>query len=219
MAVYLRAAAGAWWWTGVLAAGVGLAVPGWSGRRIGVLLGAVLFLCAAAAAFAVRRRRCRGLLGALTTAGKWAVLRDRAVTVREWRRAHRWWLGLGFLAAVASSVAVPAAGGAVLAGAGAGLWAKSVWLGRWELRNEQLLWVRPEWVDGRSPARKEVRGWMTTGPLAGDAAEGGGKRARARGRTAKGGTVAKAGTARAARTGTGSTGSTGSTAGTGTAGS
>ncbi|MGW7351276.1 hypothetical protein [Streptomyces sp. NPDC054784] len=174
--VYLRAAAGAWWWTGLLAAAVGLAVPGWSGRRIGVLSGALLFLCAAAGAFAVRRGRFRGLLAEAAPAGKWAVLRDRAVTVREWRRVHRWWLPLGFAAAVASSAAVPAAGGAVLAGAGAGLWAKSVWLGRWELRHERLLWVRPEWAAGRGPARAEVRGWMTTGPLAGDAVAGGARR-------------------------------------------
>ncbi|OEV05387.1 hypothetical protein, partial [Streptomyces oceani] len=167
--VYLRAAAGAWWWTGLLAAVVGVLPPGLTGRTIGVWLGVLLFPLVGAVVFRVRRRRCVGLLGALTTAGKWVQLRDRAVTVREWRRRHRWWLLLGFLTAVASSLAVPAAGGAALAGAGAGLWFKAMWLGRWELRHERLLWVRPEWADGRSPARKQVRGWMTTGPLAGDA--------------------------------------------------
>ncbi|MCT2593660.1 hypothetical protein LHJ74_27780 [Streptomyces sp. N2-109] len=176
VAVYLRAAAGAWWWTGVAAGAIGMVVPGWSGRRIGVMAGIVLFLLVAVVTYAVRRRRYAGLLGALTTAGKWVVLRDRKVTLREWRQVHRWWLALGFVLAVASSVVLPGAGGAVLAGVGAGLWAKSVWLGRWELRNEQLLWVRPEWADGRSPVRKQVRGWMTTGPLAGDAVAGGARR-------------------------------------------
>lgn len=180
VAVYLRAAAGAWWWTGLVAAGIGAVVPGWSGRRIGVMTGAVLFLLVAFGTYLVRRRRWSGLLGALTAAGRGAVLRDRKVTVREWRQVHRWWLAAAFLLAVASAVLVPAAGGAVLAGVGAGLWAKAVWLGRWELRNEQLLWVRPEWADGRSPARKQVRGWMTTGPLAGDASAGGAARRRAR---------------------------------------
>jgi hypothetical protein len=179
VAVYVRTAGTAWWWTGAVAAGTGLAVPGLTGRRIGVLAGAAAFVVAAVAAFLARRRRCVGLLNARSAAGKWALLRDCAVTVREWRRSHRWWLVLGFVAAVGSSVVLPAAGGAALAGAGAGLWAKSVWLGRWEKRHEQLLWVRPEWAGGRSPARRQVRGWMTTGPLAGDAAEGGARRPRA----------------------------------------
>ncbi len=179
VAVYVRTAGAAWWWTGVVAAGTGLALPGLMGRRIGVYAGAAVFLVAGAAAFVVRRRRCVGLLNARSAAGKWAMLRDRAVTVREWRRTHAWWLALGFVAAVASSLVLPAAGGATLAGAGAGLWAKSVWIGRWEKRNEMLLWVRPEWAGGRSPARRQVRGWMTTGPLAGDAAEGGVRRSRA----------------------------------------
>jgi hypothetical protein len=177
VAVYVRTAAGAWWWTGVLAAGAGLAVPGLTGRRIGVYAGAALFLLAAGAAFLARRRRYTGLLAARSAAGKWVVLRDRAVTAREWRRAHRWWLLLAFVVAVGSSVLLPAAGGAVPAGAGAGLWAKAVWVGRWERKHERLLWVRPEWAARRSPARKQVRGWMTTGPLAGDASPGGAPRA------------------------------------------
>jgi hypothetical protein len=174
--VYVRTAGTALWWTGVVAAGAGLAVPGLTGRRVGLLGGAALFLVAAAVAFLARRRRCTGLAGSASAAGRWVVLHDRAVTVRAWLRRRRWWLAAAFLAAVASSLAVPAAGGMLLAGAGAGLWAKAVWLGRWERRNEKLLWVRPEWADGRSPARGGVRGWMTTGPLAGDAAPGGARR-------------------------------------------
>lgn len=179
VAVYVRTAGTAWWWTGVVAAGAGLAIPGLTGRRIGVYAAAAAFVVTAVAAFLARRRRCVGLLAARSAAGKWALLRDRAVTVREWRRAHRWWLALGFVLAVASSLVLPSAGGAALAGAGVGLWAKAVWIGRWEKRNETLLWVRPEWAGGRSPARRQVRGWMTTGPLAGDAAEGGVRRPRA----------------------------------------
>ena len=64
----------------------------------------------------------------------------------------------------------------LLAGLGAGLWAKAVWLGRWERRNEQLLWVRPEWVTRRGPAGKDVGGYQTTGPVAGDARAGGVRR-------------------------------------------
>ncbi|PJE95659.1 hypothetical protein CUT44_22085 [Streptomyces carminius] len=176
VAVYVRTAGIALWWTGVAAAGAGLAFPGLTGRRIGVLSGAALFLLAAVAAFLVRRRRCAGLIRAASRAGKWVVLHDRKVTVRAWLRSRRWWLAAAFLVAVGSSAAVPAAGGMLLSGAGAGLWAKAVWLGRWERRHEQLLWIRPEWAAGRSPARKDVRGWLTTGPLAGDAAPGGAPR-------------------------------------------
>ncbi|MCF6524050.1 hypothetical protein [Streptomyces sp. JJ36] len=176
VAVYVRAAAAAWWWTGVVAAGIGLAMPGLTGRRIGVLAGAALFAAAAVVTFLARRRRYTGMLEARSAAGKYVVLRDRAETAREWYRGRRRLLLLGLVLAVASSAAVPAAGGALLAGAGAGLWAKTVWLGRWERRHEQLVWVRPEWAAGGSPARKDVRGWMTTGPLAGDAAPGGARR-------------------------------------------
>ncbi|MFH0244056.1 hypothetical protein ACGRHY_16905 [Streptomyces sp. HK10] len=176
VAVYTRTAGTALWWTGLAAAGVGLAVPGLTGRRTGILGGTALLLAAAAAAFLVRRRRCTGLIKASTAAGKWVVLHDRAVTVRGWLRRRRWWLAAAFLAAAASSLAAPAAGGMLLAGAGAGLRAKAVWLGRWERRNEKLLWVRPERADGRSPSRGDVSGWVTTGPLAGDAAPGGARR-------------------------------------------
>lgn len=180
VAVYVRAAAGALWWTGVLAAGTGLAMPGLTGRLIGVYAGAALLVIAAVVAFLARRRRYTGLLAARSAAGKWVVLRDRAVTAREWRRAHRWWLVLAFAVAVGSSVLLPAAGGALLAGAGLGLWAKALWLGRWERRHDALLWVRPEWAARRSPVRKQVRGWMTTGPLAGDASPGGAPRTKAK---------------------------------------
>ncbi|WP_037732811.1 hypothetical protein [Streptomyces megasporus] len=176
VAVYVRTAGVALWWTGLAAAVVGVAMPGLTGRRIGVTAGAALFVVAAAVTFLVRRRRCSTLVEGASAAGKWVVLHDRAVTVRTWLRTRRWWLTAAFLAAVASSAALPAAGGMLLAGVGAGLWAKAVWLGSWERANEKLLWVRPEWAEGRSPARKKVRGWMTTGPLAGDAAPGGARR-------------------------------------------
>lgn len=179
VAVYLRTAASTWWWTGVTAMAAGAAMPGLAGRRVGLYAAAALLPVAAVVAFLARRGRYTGLLAARSAAGRWVVLRDRAVTAREWRRAHRWWLVPAFVVAVGSSAVLPAAGGGLLAGVGAGLWAKSVWLGRWERRHEALLWVRPEWAAGRSPVRRQVRGWMTTGPLAGDAAPGGAPRPRA----------------------------------------
>ncbi|WP_372408081.1 hypothetical protein [Streptomyces luteireticuli] len=167
------------WWPGVLAAGIGAAVPGLTGRRIGVLAGAVLFLAAAAVAFAARRRRYADLVRGASRAGRSVFLQDRAVTARLWRRARRGRLALAFPVAVASSFVLPAAGGMLLAGLGAGLWAKAHWLGGLERKAGGLLWVRTEWAKG-SPAAKGVRGYLTTGLAAGDAAPGGARRTAAR---------------------------------------
>ncbi|MBH1935454.1 hypothetical protein I5Q34_14425 [Streptomyces sp. AV19] len=175
VAVIVRAPACWLWWPGVLAAGIGAAVPGLTGRRIGVLAGAVLFLAAAAVAFTARRRRYAELARGASRAGKSVLLQDRAVTARAWRRGRRRWLALAFPAAVASSLVLPAAGGMALAGLGAGLWAKARWLGGLERRTGGLLWVRTEWAGG-SPAAKGVRGYLTTGLAAGDAAPGGARR-------------------------------------------
>ena len=57
VAVVVRAPAAWLWWPGVLAAGIGVLVPGLTGRRIGVLAGAALFLIAAVVVFVVRRKR------------------------------------------------------------------------------------------------------------------------------------------------------------------
>ncbi|WP_171163161.1 hypothetical protein [Streptomyces sp. I05A-00742] len=179
VAVIVRAPAGWLWWAGLLAAGIGAALPGLTGRRIGVYAGAALFVVAAAAAFGARRGRYARLARAASRAGKSVFLQDRAVTARTWRRGRRWWLALAFPAAVASSLAVPAAGGMLLAGLGAGLWAKARWLGDLERRTGGLLWVRTEWAKG-SPAAKGVRGYLTTGLAAGDAAPGGARRPAAR---------------------------------------
>ncbi|NUR04825.1 MAG: hypothetical protein HOY79_52510, partial [Streptomyces sp.] len=118
MAVVVRAGAAPLWWAGVFAAGVGVLVPGLTGRRIGVLAGAVLFILAVAVVSTVRRRRYAGLARAAVRAGRHDVLQDRAVSVRNWRRGHRWWLLLAYAAAVGSAFAVPAAGGMLLAGCG-----------------------------------------------------------------------------------------------------
>ena len=158
VAVIVRAPAGWLWWPGVLAAGIGALVPGLTGRRIGTLAGAALFLIAAAVVFVVRRRRYLELARAASRAGKSVFLQDRAVTVRARRRALRWWLLVAFLAAVGSSFAVPAAGGMLMAGLGAGLWAKALWLGRWERTNDVLLWVRTDRVARGRPAGKAVNG-------------------------------------------------------------
>ncbi|MER5181726.1 hypothetical protein ABT009_25780 [Streptomyces sp. NPDC002896] len=178
VAVVVRAGAAPLWWLGVFAAGIGVLPPGLTGRRIGVLGGAALFLLAAATVAYTRRKRYAALAAGAARAGKHDVLQDRAVTVRNWRRGHRWWLLLAFLAALGSAFAVPAAGGMLLAGLGAGLWLKAARLGRRERKDNALLWVRVDWL-GRgagAPAGKQVKGYRTTGVAAGDAAPGGSRR-------------------------------------------
>ncbi|MFE6285954.1 hypothetical protein [Streptomyces sp. NPDC057877] len=178
VAVVVRAGAAPMWWLGVVAAGIGVAVPGITGRRIGVLAGAALFIVVAALVGLPRRKRYAALSKGATRAGRNDILQDRAVTARNWRRGHRWWLLLAFLAALGSAFAVPAAGGMVLAGAGVGLWLKATWLGRRERAEDALLWVRVDWLDrwGGNPAGKAVKTYRGTGIGAGDASPGGRRR-------------------------------------------
>ncbi|MEU0334245.1 hypothetical protein [Streptomyces sp. NPDC006193] len=177
VAVVVRAGAAPLWWLGAVAAGVGAVPEGLTGRRIGVLAGAVLFLAGAAVVALVRRGRYADLARGAARAGKYDVLQDRAVTVRNWRRGHRWWLLLGFAAALGSAFAVPVAGGLLLAGLGAGLRLKAAWIGRLERERETLLWVRVDWLRrGGRPAGKAVKGLRGTGIAAGDAAPGGARR-------------------------------------------
>jgi hypothetical protein len=178
VAVVMRAGAAPLWWLGVLAAGLGVLVPGVTGRRIGVMAGAVLFLVTVAVVAGVRRKRYRTLAQGAARAGKHDVLQDRRVTARNWRRGHRWWLLLGFLGALGSAFAVPAAGGMLLAGLGAGLRLKAGWIGRVERDADELLWVRVDWLSARGggPAGKRVKAYRSTGVAAGDAAPGGGRR-------------------------------------------
>ncbi|MGW1054127.1 hypothetical protein [Streptomyces sp. NPDC002521] len=178
VAVVVRAGAAPLWWSGVCAAGIGVLPPGVTGRRIGVLAGAALFLLGAAVVALVRRARYADLARGAARAGRYDVLQDRAVTVRTWRRGHRWWLLSAFALALGSSFAVPAAGGLLLAGLGAGLWLKAAWLGRREHAAQTLLWVRVDWLDRRGgrPAGKDVKGLRGTGIAAGDAAPGGARR-------------------------------------------
>lgn len=178
VAVVVRAGAAPLWWLGVVAAGIGAVPQGVTGRRIGVLAGAGLFLAGAAVVALVRRGRYTALARGAARAGKYDVLQDRAVTVRTWRRGHRWWLLLGWAAALGSAFAVPAAGGMLLAGLGAGLRLKAAWLGRLERTGETLLWVRVDWLDRRGgrPAGTAVKGLRGTGIAAGDAAPGGARR-------------------------------------------
>ncbi|ANJ07889.1 hypothetical protein LZP81_16910 [Streptomyces parvulus] len=178
VAVVVRAGAAPLWWLGVVAAGVGVLVPGLTGRRIGVLAGAALFVVATAVGAWARRGRYTALAASAARAGRHDVLQDRAVTLRNWRRGHRWWLLLAFLAALGSAFAVPAAGGLLMAGCGAGLWLKSAWIGRREQSGEALLWVRVDWLahSGGRPAGKTVRAYRGTGLAAGDAAPGGARR-------------------------------------------
>ncbi|WP_107093042.1 hypothetical protein [Streptomyces sp. MMG1121] len=175
VAVVVRAGAAPLWWSGVFAAGVGVLPPGVTGRRIGVLAGAALFLVAAAVVPLVRRGRYVALARGAARAGKYDVLQDRAVTVRTWRRGHRWWLLPACAAALGSAFAVPAAGGMLLAGLGTGLRLKAAWIGRRERDGQTLLWVRVDWLGrrGGSPVGKAVKGLRSTGIAAGDAAPGG----------------------------------------------
>ncbi|MGW0814068.1 hypothetical protein ACWD00_12600 [Streptomyces viridiviolaceus] len=178
VAVVVRAGAAPLWWLGVCAAGIGVLVPGLTGRRIGVSAGAALFVVATAVVAYAGRRKYGSLARSAARAGKHDVLQDRAVSVRTWRRGHRWWLLLAFLAALGSAFAVPAAGGLLLAGCGAGLWLKAAWIGRREQDGDALLWVRVDWLtkNGGRPAGKAVRAYRTTGIAAGDAAPGGTRR-------------------------------------------
>ncbi|MCM2390146.1 hypothetical protein [Streptomyces albipurpureus] len=175
VAVVVRAGAAPLWWAGLIAAGVGVLLPGLTGRRIGVLSGAALLLITAVVTALLRRRRYTHFAETATRAGRGDVLQDRRVTLRNWRRAHRWQLLAAFAVAVASSFALPAAGGLLLAGVGAGLWAKALWLGRWERDAQTLLWLRTDWVKG-GPVGKRAKGFRTTGIAAGDAAPGGARR-------------------------------------------
>ncbi|WP_371103322.1 hypothetical protein [Streptomyces sp. PU_AKi4] len=178
VAVVVRAGAAPLWWPGVVAAGTGALVPGLTGRRIGVLAGAALFLVAVAVVAYGRRGRYRALTRSAARAGRHDVLQDRSVTARNWRRGHRWWLLLAFVAALGTSFVVPAAGGLLLAGCGVGLWLKAAWIGRLEQADEVLLWVRVDWLRAGAgrPAGKAVKGYRTTGVAAGDAAPGGSRR-------------------------------------------
>ncbi|MDH6220601.1 hypothetical protein [Streptomyces pseudovenezuelae] len=178
VAVVVRAGAAPLWWAGVFAAGVGVLVPGVTGRRIGVMAGAALFIIAAAAVSYSRRKRYVALARSAVRAGKHDVLQDRAVGVRNWRRGHRWWLLLAFLVALGASFAVPSAAGMLLAGTGAGLRLKAAWLGRRERAEDALLWVRVDWLagNGGSPVGKAVKAYRSTGIAAGDAAPGGTRR-------------------------------------------
>ncbi|MFE4539124.1 hypothetical protein ACFRKB_29360 [Streptomyces scopuliridis] len=178
VAVIVRAGAVPLWWLGVLATGVGVLLPGLTGRRVGGYTGAALFVVCAVVVALVRRRKYTEWADRAARAGKSDFLQDRAVTLRNWRRAHRWWLLAAFLVAVGSSFALPGAGGPALAGVGVGLWLKAAWLGRRERRDDALLWVRTDWAGTGSPVGKKVKGYRTTGTAAGDAVPGGARRPR-----------------------------------------
>ncbi|MFF3504098.1 hypothetical protein [Streptomyces sp. NPDC003247] len=178
VAVVVRAGAAPMWWLGAFAAGIGLLVPGVTGRRIGVMAGAALFVVAVVAVALPRRKRYAALARGAARAGRHDVLQDRGVTVRVWRRGHRWWLLLAFAAALGSAFVVPAAAGLLLAGCGTGLRLKAAWLGRLERAEDALLWVRVDWLAGNGgrPAGKQVKAYRSTGIAAGDAAPGGARR-------------------------------------------
>ncbi|GLF99299.1 hypothetical protein [Streptomyces yaizuensis] len=176
VAVVVRAGAAPLWWLGLLAAGVGALLPGLTGRRIGLLSGAALLLVAAAVTALARRGRYTRLADGAVRAGRTDILQDRRVTLRARRRARRWVYPLAFLAAVGSSFALPGAGGLLLAGVGAGLWAKALWIGHRESERETLYWVRADRAAAAGAVGGAVTEFRTTGIAAGDAAPGGARR-------------------------------------------
>lgn len=178
VAVAVRAGAAPLWWAGLVAAAAGAFVPGLTGRRIGLLAGAALFIVTAAVVALARGKRYAELARSASRAGRGDFLQDRAVTVRGWRRGRRWGLLGAFVVAVASSFALPGTGGLVLAGAGAGLWLKAVRIGQRERREDVLYWVRTDWTGRGGPVGERVKAHRTTGPEAGDAAPGGARRRR-----------------------------------------
>jgi hypothetical protein len=168
VAVRVRAAACWLWWLGVIAAAPGTAVTfSPTGRRIGVMAGAALFIVTAVTAYLVRVGRYEERAKAASRAAKTVILQDRRATARTWLLRRRWWLLAAFVVAAASSLALPCAGGMLMAGLGAGLWARSRRVARIERRGDALLWVR---LDGNPSA------YHLTGTAAGDAAPGGGPR-------------------------------------------
>lgn len=168
VAVTVRAAAVWLWWLGVVAAVPGTAVTfGPLGRGIGALVGAALFVAAALAAFWVRGGRYGERARDASRAAKSAFLQDRRVTVRAWLRRRRLWLALAFLAALGLNALLPCAAGMLLAGLGAGLFARSLRLACLERTRGSLFWIRP---DGDPAA------YQLTGIAAGDAGPGGGRR-------------------------------------------
>ncbi|MQY16604.1 hypothetical protein SRB5_68060 [Streptomyces sp. RB5] len=180
VAVLVRAGAVPLFWPGLVAGGAGAFVPGLTGRWIGLYAGLALFLLVALTVFFVRRGRYAELAASAGKAPRSVILQDRAVTVRAWRRAHRWWLVLAFCVAAGANFAVPGALGLAFAGAGFGLWAKSLWLGGRERTADVLLWVSPDAAARRGgPAGRQVGAYRTTGIGAGDARPGGTRRAGA----------------------------------------
>jgi hypothetical protein len=168
VAVTVRAA-GTWlWWAGVVAALPGTAVTfSPTGRRIGVLAGAALFVLAALLVLLVRGGRYGQRARAASRAAKNVFLQDRRVTARAWIRRRRWWLLAAFVVAAGSNVVLPCAAGMLLGGVGAGLWLRSRRVARIERSREALLWVRTDGDPGL---------YQLTGIAAGDAAPGGGRR-------------------------------------------
>lgn len=108
-AVVVRAGAAPLWWLGIAAAAAGAWQDGLTGQWIGLYAGAALFLVVAPAVYAVRRGRVLAQARKAQRAGRGAVLQDRAVTLRTWRRARRWWLAAAFAVAAGSAAAMPIA--------------------------------------------------------------------------------------------------------------
>ncbi len=178
VAAVVRAGAAPLWWLGVLAAGIGVLVPGPTGRRIGVLAGAALFLVKVAVVARARRRRHQALARGASRAGRHDVLQGRAVGVRVWRRGHRWWLLSAFVAAPGGSFVLPAAGSMPpAAGRGGAVAEGRLARPAGTVRGRPVVGARrPARQARRTPAGRTVRAYHATGLAAGDAAPGGARR-------------------------------------------
>lgn len=170
VAVPVRVAAHWLWWLGVLAAIPGTAVTfSPTGRRIGVMAGAALFVVAVVVTALVKGGRHGERAKGASRAAKSVFLQDRRVTARGWLRRRRWWLLLAFVLAGAANLALPCTAGMLLAGVGAGLWVRALRVAAIERSQDALLWVR---TDGDPTA------YQLTGIAAGDAGPGGARRRR-----------------------------------------
>ncbi len=165
------------------AAGVGAVPDGFTGRRIGVCAGAALFIVTVLVVAYSRMKRYDALARVAARAGKHDVLQSRAVTVRNWRRGHRWWLAAAFLAALGSAFAVPVAG-APSSRARARACGRRPPASAAASRTATYScgYASTGSTTARAPpAGKAVRAFRTTGPVAGDAAPGGARRRTAAG--------------------------------------
>ncbi|WP_037605525.1 hypothetical protein [Streptacidiphilus rugosus] len=154
-------------WIGAAGAVAGLLVPSLTGLGRGAVIGAGLFVVCGLVGLLQRRRWYAGRARQAEKAAFAITLEPPHETRQRLARGHALWLLVGISVTSALGVlAGPAAGLAVL-GYGVGLQLAAMSLGRWERREEKLLWSRTD--DGRLLGRRgKVGDFVTTGPAAGN---------------------------------------------------